>query len=131
VLRICGPFENVWRNCEIKRALWNTARNILVLNTISNALISNIFGLSRYFYISSAILTTRDIITRSKNFYGYLISPSNIKCGPTQVFMQSGRRFLPDSNKIWIRLTNFYGSRRIKFCGNLSSGNRGDKTRKD
>ena len=50
---------------------------------------------------------------------------------PIQVFMQSGRRFLPDLNQIWISSANFYGSRHTKFHGNLSSGNRGDKTRKD
>ena len=109
----------------------NTALNILVLNTIRNARITNILALSCQFYIFPAILTTRAIIIRNKNLYGYLISPSKIKCGPTQVFMQNGRRFLSDSNQIWIRSTNFYGSRHIKFRGNMSSGNRGDKRRRD
>jgi len=44
--------------------------------------------------------------------------------------MQSGRRFLPDLNQIWISSANFYGSRHTKFYGNLSSDNCGDKTRK-
>jgi len=67
--------------------------NILVLNTICNARVTNIVVLPRYFYICSAILTTKDIIIRSKNFYGYLITPSEIKRRPTQVFVQSGQRF--------------------------------------
>jgi len=127
---MCRAFENVWSNCEFRRAVWNASLNFVVLNTIFNAPVSNIVVLTRYFYIYSAILTTRHHQSKQKRLWLFN-NAVKIKRRPTQVFMQSGRRFLPDLNQNWISSANFYGSRHTKFHGNLPSGNRGDKTRND